>query len=523
MGVDSRARLLAHRCVSSSIMMVYMLALTAAFLLPTTALGAVMSKKKISVAVYSVLPSPDAAEVARKQMHDLENSPDDTTQLDLTLNYLTLDQQRAFLLEHSEQCAVKGVTAVTVFDALNDSTSMQSELYKWCALATLTSQDMVLWLDSHSPILDAAALQRTLRTHDNVAVVLDEKNPHGSSSIHGSYFQMRNTAKNRQLAKQMLEILLQTETALLQTHALLVPHTLHGLIQKHNENWYLLQLKCRQGTATQQQESRSHLACPTGYCCSIQDVNAGRTLMISRHYVVPYQSIVSKHRFLSATQNGAIDDGDDERPFMSTVTVKEIHHPSDGKETPNFYEILEQAKCLPNDYCSRCLREKKGSTCESCAVSCPCYCTKLCHTPVPPKRIVQEWTVSPPLYAQDPSRLIPRIVHQTWFEAVQPEAYPNMSRLVESFRQSGWEYRFYNDNDAAAFLQRHFPPAVFEAYQALIPGAFKADLFRYCVLLIAGGIYADVDIHLESTLDLSIPPNVGFMVPIDEVRGFRIT
>jgi Glycosyltransferase sugar-binding region containing DXD motif len=96
------------------------------------------------------------------------------------------------------------------------------------------------------------------------------------------------------------------------------------------------------------------------------------------------------------------------------------------------------------------------------------------------------------------------------------EQYPNMSRLIESFQQSGWEYRFYTDEQVVTFLQTHFPPEVVQAYDALIPGAFKADLFRYCVLLIYGGVYADVDVHLQSALDLSIPDNVGFMVPIDE-------
>jgi len=108
-------------------------------------------------------------------------------------------------------------------------------------------------------------------------------------------------------------------------------------------------------------------------------------------------------------------------------------------------------------------------------------------------------------------------VHQTWFEPLSRESYPNMSRLVESFRMSGWEYKFYTDDEAGNFLSTHFPAEVREAYDTLRPGAFKADLFRYCVLLIYGGVYADVDIMLESSLDVAIAPDVGFMVPIDEV------
>jgi mannosyltransferase OCH1-like enzyme len=91
-----------------------------------------------------------------------------------------------------------------------------------------------------------------------------------------------------------------------------------------------------------------------------------------------------------------------------------------------------------------------------------------------------------------------------------------MSRLIESFKQSGWEYTFYDDATAAEFLSQHFPPEVREAYDSILPGAFKADLFRYCVLLIKGGVYADMDVLLETNLNEAIASDVGFMTPIDE-------
>lgn len=50
-------------------------------------------------------------------------------------------------------------------------------------------------------------------------------------------------------------------------------------------------------------------------------------------------------------------------------------------------------------------------------------------------------------------------------------------------------------------------------------GAFKADLFRYCVLLIRGGVYADMDVLLSADLDVAIPSDVGLMTGIDEVSG----
>ena len=96
---------------------------------------------------------------------------------------------------------------------------------------------------------------------------------------------------------------------------------------------------------------------------------------------------------------------------------------------------------------------------------------------------------------------------------------PNFSRLSESWKQqSGWEYRFYNDDDAANFLSTHFPVEVKEAYDVLIPGAFKADLFRYCVLFIHGGVYADIDVMLTSKLEAVIDSDIGFMIPLDSVN-----
>lgn len=79
----------------------------------------------------------------------------------------------------------------------------------------------------------------------------------------------------------------------------------------------------------------------------------------------------------------------------------------------------------------------------------------------------------------------------------------------------GWEHKFFSDEASGEFLETHFPPEVKEAYDALTAGAFKADLFRYCVLFIYGGVYADVDVILQSKLDVAIDDDVGFMTPVD--------
>jgi hypothetical protein len=49
----------------------------------------------------------------------------------------------------------------------------------------------------------------------------------------------------------------------------------------------------------------------------------------------------------------------------------------------------------------------------------------------------------------------------------------------------------FHDAECRDFIAREYPPDVLMAYDRLIPTAFKADLWRYCVLYKYGGVYLD--------------------------------
>jgi hypothetical protein len=215
---------------------------------------------------------------------------------------------------------------------------------------------------------------------------------------------------------------------------------------------------------------------------------------------------------------------ENELPFIVTIDEKVFPRPEEPLDTPNFYDILKASGSLPSPDCYNCLRPGRThrAACEHCAEVCPGFCSKLCHEKVGPKFVSKQLTIVPPLKSRDPNRIIPRIVHQTWFEELSREKYKYLSNYTESYRLSGWEHRFYTDEDAASFLSTHFPPEFLEVFDTLVAGAFKADLFRYCVLLIHGGVYSDVDIQLASNLDVSVPPDIGFMVPFDGVSTTRM-
>jgi len=64
-----------------------------------------------------------------------------------------------------------------------------------------------------------------------------------------------------------------------------------------------------------------------------------------------------------------------------------------------------------------------------------------------------------------------------------------------------YEHRFYDDADAVAFLREQFISAVPEAFKNFTLGAHKADLLRYAVLYIHGGVYLDIKTQLVRPLD----------------------
>ena len=54
-----------------------------------------------------------------------------------------------------------------------------------------------------------------------------------------------------------------------------------------------------------------------------------------------------------------------------------------------------------------------------------------------------------------------------------------------------YEYRFFDDTDCREFIKQNFEEEVLDTFDMLYPGAFKADLFRYCYIYIHGGCYFD--------------------------------
>jgi hypothetical protein len=85
---------------------------------------------------------------------------------------------------------------------------------------------------------------------------------------------------------------------------------------------------------------------------------------------------------------------------------------------------------------------------------------------------------------------MPRLVHVTYGSHVLKH-----HKLLAAALGSSYTFHYYNDTEAEQYMRTKCPRYV-DAYDCMLPGAYKSDIFRYCVLLNDGGMYLDNDLVL---------------------------
>ena len=107
------------------------------------------------------------------------------------------------------------------------------------------------------------------------------------------------------------------------------------------------------------------------------------------------------------------------------------------------------------------------------------------------KQSIINYTKPYNFFKQNYNSIIPLDVYQTWFTKDLP---PKMSERVNLLKRQNprFNYHLFDNDECREFIKTHFRPDVLDAYDSLIPGAYKADLWRLCVLFINGGIYMDI-------------------------------
>ena len=91
---------------------------------------------------------------------------------------------------------------------------------------------------------------------------------------------------------------------------------------------------------------------------------------------------------------------------------------------------------------------------------------------------------------------IPHVIYQTWqSKELPPKMADCMKRLKEA--NPNFEHQLYDDATCRTFIETTYDADVLDAYDTLLPGAFKADLWRYCILYDKGGVYLDIKFQCE--------------------------
>ena len=97
--------------------------------------------------------------------------------------------------------------------------------------------------------------------------------------------------------------------------------------------------------------------------------------------------------------------------------------------------------------------------------------------------------------------VIPLNIYQCWKTKHLP---PGMRQTVNSIKNTNPEFthHLFDDVECRKFIKNECPPCFLWAYDRLIPGAYKADLWRLCVLFKRGGIYIDIKISAFNNFKL---------------------
>jgi FkbM family methyltransferase len=109
---------------------------------------------------------------------------------------------------------------------------------------------------------------------------------------------------------------------------------------------------------------------------------------------------------------------------------------------------------------------------------------------------------------------IPKLIFQTFEHG---DFHPDFQHIVDDWKidNPSFLYKFYNKEEREFFIKNNFPIEVYNAYERIKPGAFKSDLWRYCILYKFGGFYIDIDTISLGELSRFINGEIDFVAAID--------
>ena len=116
---------------------------------------------------------------------------------------------------------------------------------------------------------------------------------------------------------------------------------------------------------------------------------------------------------------------------------------------------------------------------------------------------------------------VPRVIYQSYDTC---HVSQSLARAVSSIIDSNpsYEYRFFDVVACAHMIRSHFDARVADAYDMLVPGSYKCDLWRICVLYLYGGVYADMRYHPLVPLDEMIGADTNLLLVDEQMQRLYV-
>lgn len=117
------------------------------------------------------------------------------------------------------------------------------------------------------------------------------------------------------------------------------------------------------------------------------------------------------------------------------------------------------------------------------------------------------------------SDYIPLKIWQTYKNDKLPEKAKECQSSWKN--QKNYHYQFMNDPQIEAFMKENFSPKIVQTFKRLPLGVMKADMWRYCVLYVHGGIYTDIDsVSIKPIDDWKIQPEDRMIIGLENDLHF---
>jgi len=117
------------------------------------------------------------------------------------------------------------------------------------------------------------------------------------------------------------------------------------------------------------------------------------------------------------------------------------------------------------------------------------------------------------------SDYIPLNIWQTY----KTDHLPEKAKKCQSswIQQKNYHYKFMNDEQIQNFIKEHFNPRILQVFKQLPLGVMKADMWRYCVLYVHGGIYSDIDsVSLKPIKEWNIRDEDRIIIGLENDKHF---